>query len=195
MLLPRCTDDGRRCIDNQRPDVGVSQRQHSPIIGLKSFNNWVKSVLIAKFAHPALRGTQDDTSRGKGPNDGKFTFTGVPTKGKVLDMGCGKGGDLNKWQKAKVKEYIGVGACANLSFQHPLVLIPGASSYCCMIPFRRYCRSVHSTSTFTIQVVGCLASFEKRSSVYGIVLHAGLLFEPSDRRYSSHLSPSSSGTI
>ena len=29
--------------------------------------------------------------------------------GKVLDMGCGKGGDLSKWNKAKIKEYMGVG--------------------------------------------------------------------------------------
>lgn len=29
--------------------------------------------------------------------------------GKVLDMGCGKGGDLSKWNKAHIKEYMGVG--------------------------------------------------------------------------------------
>ena len=27
---------------------------------------------------------------------------------KVLDLGCGKGGDLQKWQKAGLREYIGV---------------------------------------------------------------------------------------
>lgn len=90
-------------VDNQRPDVGVTQRQQSPIIGLKNFNNWVKSVLIARYAHPALHG--DDSSEKKG-KDGKFQFSGG---GRVLDLGCGKGGDLNKWQKARVREYVGVG--------------------------------------------------------------------------------------
>ena len=29
--------------------------------------------------------------------------------GKVLDIGCGKGGDLTKWNKARIREYVGVG--------------------------------------------------------------------------------------
>nr|VWP00393.1 Serine/threonine-protein phosphatase 2B catalytic subunit A1 (EC (Calcineurin A1) [Ganoderma boninense] len=65
---------------NARRDVGVAQRQESPIIGLKSFNNWVKSVLITKFAHPAFA---------MSPNGRKGRM-----RGRVLDMGCGKGGDL-----------------------------------------------------------------------------------------------------
>ena len=80
--------------DNARPDVGVAQRQDSPIIGLKSFNNWVKSVLITRFAHPAL-----SASRGGGSR----------MRGRVLDMGCGKGGDLTKWAKANVAELVGLG--------------------------------------------------------------------------------------
>lgn len=75
--------------DNARPEVGLVQRRESPIIGLRNFNNWIKSVLITKFAHPALS-----------PPNGK---------GKVLDMGCGKGGDLAKWSKARVREYVGLG--------------------------------------------------------------------------------------
>ncbi|KAL5529122.1 hypothetical protein ACEPAG_5096 [Sanghuangporus baumii] len=90
---------------NLRPDVGVTQRQQSPIIGLKSFNNWVKSVLIARFAHPALHPDEPIENK-KGP-DGKVQFNGPPG-GRVLDLGCGKGGDLNKWQKARVREYVGV---------------------------------------------------------------------------------------
>lgn len=74
----------------------MDKRQESPIIGLKSFNNWVKSVLISKFAAPALQSSPTPPSRrGAG-------------RGKVLDMGCGKGGDLQKWSKARCAEYVGV---------------------------------------------------------------------------------------
>ncbi|OAX41308.1 guanine-N(7)-methyltransferase [Rhizopogon vinicolor AM-OR11-026] len=77
---------------NLRPEVGVKQRKESQIIGLKNFNNWVKSVLITQFGHPALAA---NPSRGRG-------------RGKVLDMGCGKGGDLMKWSKARIRELLAV---------------------------------------------------------------------------------------
>jgi mRNA (guanine-N7-)-methyltransferase len=54
---------------------------------LKKFNNWIKSVLIGKFARRA--------QGGKGA--------------KVLDIGCGKGGDLNKWKQARIELYVGLG--------------------------------------------------------------------------------------
>ncbi|KAJ3496930.1 hypothetical protein NLJ89_g10416 [Agrocybe chaxingu] len=82
---------------NSRPEVGVVQRQDSPIIGLKNFNNWVKSVLITRYAHPALETSA--LSRGR-------------ARGKVLDMGCGKGGDITKWAKASVKELLAVDIAA-----------------------------------------------------------------------------------
>lgn len=88
---------------NSRPDVGVVQRQESPIIGLKSFNNWVKSVLITRFAHPVLQRSQ--VSRGYGGGGGGGGRRGGG-RGKVLDMGCGKGGDMNKWAKARVQEIL-----------------------------------------------------------------------------------------
>ncbi|KAF9361723.1 mRNA cap guanine-N7 methyltransferase [Mortierella sp. NVP85] len=65
---------------NARPDVGVEKRKESTIFRLKSFNNWLKSVLIGRYARPRDR---------------------------VLDIGVGKGGDLLKWSKAKIQYFIG----------------------------------------------------------------------------------------
>jgi mRNA (guanine-N7-)-methyltransferase len=88
--------------DNLRPEVGVKQRKESQIIGLKNFNNWVKSVLITQFGHPALAANLSRPGRGRG---------------KVLDMGCGKGGDLMKWSKARIRELLAVGKAA-ICFRH-----------------------------------------------------------------------------
>lgn len=64
---------------NAVPERGREWRQaESKIAGLRSLNNWIKSTLIQKFSRPE-----------------------VPTRDlKVLDMACGKGGDLGKWEKA-----------------------------------------------------------------------------------------------
>lgn len=80
---------------NQRKEVGVKARLESPIIGLKNFNNWIKSVLIAKFGRRPLHESATRGPRGR-------------TTGKVLDLGCGKGGDLRKWSKANIREYVGL---------------------------------------------------------------------------------------
>ena len=81
---------------NARSDVGVAQRQESPIIGLKSFNHRVKSVLITCFAHPAFA-------------ESPRVRRGAGSHGRALDMGCGKGGDSTKWAKANVAEVIRLG--------------------------------------------------------------------------------------
>ena len=88
-------------LDNTRPEVGIEQRRDSRIIGLRNFNNWIKSVLITRFAHPVLASSAvADGGGGRG---------GRGLRGKVLDLGCGKGGDLNKWSKARIKEYVALG--------------------------------------------------------------------------------------
>ncbi|GAA6024958.1 hypothetical protein JCM11491_001317 [Sporobolomyces phaffii] len=79
---------------NARPNISRETRLESPIIGLKNFNNWIKSVLIAKFAR--REGQSVDQ---------------VP-RVKVLDLGCGKGGDLQKWSKAGTDEYVGMDLAA-----------------------------------------------------------------------------------
>ena len=90
-------------LDDARPEVERALRRESPIIGLKNFNNWIKSVLFANFCHPAL-------ASGLVVPRPRPGLKKVPiTRGKVLDMGCGKGGDLNKWAKARISEYVGLG--------------------------------------------------------------------------------------
>ena len=86
---------------NEREDRGREARQESRIFKLRKFNNWVKSVLIAKFI-PERTEEEIDEDRG--------LF--------VLDIGCGKGGDLGKWQKQRdVQGYVGVDI-AEMSVMH-----------------------------------------------------------------------------
>ena len=58
-----------------RTNQSFKKRRESPILALKNFNNWVKSILIQVWAR------RDDFA---------------------LDIGGGKGGDLNKWDKVDV---------------------------------------------------------------------------------------------
>ncbi|KAJ6623431.1 mRNA capping enzyme-domain-containing protein [Mycena sp. CBHHK59/15] len=102
VVVDHCKSTLSHAAYNARPEVGVTQREGSPIIGLKNFNNWVKSVLITRFAHPALAASKV-VGQGRGPR---------APKGKILDMGCGKGGDLTKWAKARVAEVIAVDIAA-----------------------------------------------------------------------------------
>jgi mRNA (guanine-N7-)-methyltransferase len=74
---------------NAVPQFGREYRKtDSRIKGLRSFNNWIKSTIIHKFSPSESR-------------EGRL---------RVLDIGCGKGGDLGKWQKAPqpVELYVGV---------------------------------------------------------------------------------------
>lgn len=76
---------------NAVPQRGREWRKtDSRIKGLRSFNNWIKSTVIHKFS-PAEPGRE-------------------PLPLRVLDIGCGKGGDLGKWQQAPqpVELYVGI---------------------------------------------------------------------------------------
>lgn len=69
---------------NAVPERGREWRKtDSRIKGLRSYNNWVKSVLIQKC----------------GPKE---------NGAKILDIGCGKGGDLMKWQQQRIALYVGI---------------------------------------------------------------------------------------
>ncbi|EMD00139.1 hypothetical protein BAUCODRAFT_63678 [Baudoinia panamericana UAMH 10762] len=83
---------------NAVPERGREWRKtDSQIKGLRSLNNWIKSTLIQKFSAPDV----------------------VPQHGMtVLDMACGKGGDLGKWEKAPVVPRLYVGCdVADVSIQ------------------------------------------------------------------------------
>jgi len=66
---------------SSRSNQTLEEREASPIIHMKKLNNWIKSVLIQLYTH------RDDV---------------------VLDLACGKGGDLIKWDKARIGYYVGV---------------------------------------------------------------------------------------
>ncbi|CAI9088630.1 OLC1v1023018C1 [Oldenlandia corymbosa var. corymbosa] len=76
-------DLARKVADHysSRTNQTLEEREASPIIHLKKLNNWIKSVLIQLYAK------QGDV---------------------VLDLACGKGGDLIKWDKARVGYYVGI---------------------------------------------------------------------------------------
>lgn len=85
---------------NSVPERGRDWRKtDSKIKGLRAFNNWIKSCIIQKFAPD-----EDHTpgARERGISTGRELL--------VLDLGCGKGGDLGKWQQAPqpVELYVGL---------------------------------------------------------------------------------------
>lgn len=91
---------------NAVPERGRDWRKtDSRIKGLRSFNNWVKSTIIQKFS------PSEDYTPGAQERGGMVFAEGPPPKGLlVLDIGCGKGGDLGKWQQApqSVELYVGL---------------------------------------------------------------------------------------
>lgn len=85
---------------NSVPERGREWRtRDSKIKGLRVFNNWIKSCIIQRYSPDE---DHAPGSRERGLSSGKELL--------VLDIGCGKGGDLNKWQQAPqpVQLYVGL---------------------------------------------------------------------------------------
>lgn len=88
---------------NSVPERGREwRRTDSKIKGLRCFNNWVKSALIHKFS-PNESGEKDWAADALPPQDNREPLF-------VVDLGCGKGGDLGKWHQAPqpVRLYVGL---------------------------------------------------------------------------------------
>ncbi|GFS20103.1 mRNA cap guanine-N7 methyltransferase-like [Elysia marginata] len=77
---------------NKLKESGLDQRSRSRIFYLRNFNNWIKSVLIAR--------TLD-----------KLRAKDQQRKISVLDLCSGKGGDLLKWKKGKIDHLV----CADIA--------------------------------------------------------------------------------
>ncbi|CAH0522088.1 unnamed protein product [Peronospora belbahrii] len=74
--------DAAAAFYNQLQRSAQSDRADSLLFHMRALNNWVKSILINEF------------SRREGD--------------RVLDLACGKGGDLMKWTKRNLAMYVGV---------------------------------------------------------------------------------------
>ena len=94
---------------NAVPERGREWRvTESKIKGLRSFNNWIKSTLIQKFSPD-----EEFAARFNDTKDWADDSALPPMEDKrllVIDLGCGKGGDLGKWQLAPqiVDLYVGI---------------------------------------------------------------------------------------
>lgn len=73
---------------NKLEEKGLDERSKSNIFFMRNFNNWIKSVLINEYLTKVKASLK----------------LGEPLR--VLDMCCGKGGDLLKWEKAGITHLI-----------------------------------------------------------------------------------------
>ncbi|XP_069476904.1 mRNA cap guanine-N7 methyltransferase isoform X2 [Ambystoma mexicanum] len=71
---------------NELQECGLEQRSQSRIFYLRNFNNWMKSILIGEFIEKVRQRKRRDIT--------------------VLDLGCGKGGDLLKWRKGRIDKLV-----------------------------------------------------------------------------------------
>ncbi|XP_051526285.1 mRNA cap guanine-N7 methyltransferase-like isoform X2 [Myxocyprinus asiaticus] len=75
---------------NNLQEFGLAERNKSRIVHMRNFNNWLKSVLIGEILDK-VRQRRREVS--------------------VLDLGCGKGGDLLKWKKGRIDTLV----CADIA--------------------------------------------------------------------------------
>ncbi|KAL0961683.1 hypothetical protein UPYG_G00330380 [Umbra pygmaea] len=75
---------------NTLQETGLAARSRSRIFYMRNFNNWLKSVLIGEVLYKVRQSSKEL---------------------RVLDLGCGKGGDLLKWRKGSISQLV----CADIA--------------------------------------------------------------------------------
>ncbi|KAI5091078.1 mRNA cap guanine-N7 methyltransferase [Silurus meridionalis] len=75
---------------NALQECGLVERNRSRIVHMRNFNNWLKSLLIGEILDVVRRDRREVC---------------------VLDLGCGKGGDLLKWRKGRISRLV----CADIA--------------------------------------------------------------------------------
>nr|SVE76431.1 EOG090X07I2 [Daphnia longispina] len=78
---------------NQLLERGVAERKESRIFHMRNLNNWIKSRIIGNIL--------DQIRKDNGSH----------CRLNVLDLGCGKGGDLLKWERGNVHHVV----CADIA--------------------------------------------------------------------------------
>lgn len=76
---------------NSLQEIGLAARSRSRIFFMRNFNNWLKSVLIGEILEQVRAAGVKHVS--------------------VLDLGCGKGGDLLKWRRGGINHLV----CADIA--------------------------------------------------------------------------------
>lgn len=118
---------------NARPNNSTQERKKSTIYGVRSFNNFIKSLLIDMYSRP-----HDIT----------------------LDLGCGKGGDLLKWLKGGIDGLIGVDI-ADISIDHAKDRYKNMRSKCFWVdfcvgdPFVDRLEDIVHPDAFPVDIVSC----------------------------------------
>lgn len=112
---------------NRLQEVGLEVRSQSRIFYMRNFNNWLKSVLIGEIL--------DQLRRSK------------PGPVRVLDLGCGKGGDLLKWRRGNISHLV----CTDIA---------EVSVEQCRSRYEEMRRKSHSDDLFTAEFITADATKE-----------------------------------
>ena len=73
---------GNKVVDNyNKEDKTLEERNQSRTLHLRKLDNWIKVTLISEYCKAGSR---------------------------VLDLACGKGGDLQKWKEQHILHYVGI---------------------------------------------------------------------------------------